>query len=313
MTPSVVTLQPVPPQEPPQVGAPLLAALNRDDAVATAAWQRWRGSVDIQHLTWPEMQLLPVLHGPRLDEWLTGDPAAGIIKGIVRRAWSEAQVRLGLVREIVGSLQRSGCTPVTVIGAAGAYLRCLGAAAIRPILEVRILMPRWHLPLTTAVLEGEGWQLRDRYPEGDLLERRSHVLFERNGSRLYLHWRVLEVDARLAASCERAFLARHDTAAAIGSEFRILPAAEALIESICGHSESVDVLAWQADAAFIVSSTSARIDWPRLLRIARQFSPSIIRRVAQLRALGLEIPEPSAMEPPPGRLALVLAAVLGRA
>jgi len=218
-----------------------------------------------------------------------------------------------MTREIVSRLQRSHCAPVTLIGAVGTYLRCLDAAAIRPILELRILIPRWHLPLTTAVLEAEGWQPRDRYPEGEWLERRSHVLFERNGSRLYLHWRVLEVDARFAASCEREFLAKHETVAAIGSEFRILSATEALIEAICGHSESVDVLAWQADAAFIVSSTSARIDWPRLLRIARQFSPSIIRRVAQLRALGLEIPEPSAMEPPPGRLALVLAAVLGRA
>jgi hypothetical protein len=259
------------------------------------------------------MQLLPVLHGPRLDEWLTGDPAAGIIKGIVRRAWSEAQVRLGMTREIVGRLQRSNCAPVTLIGAVGTYLRCLDASAIRPILELRILIPRWHLPLTTAVLEAEGWQPRDRYPEGEWLERRSHVLFERNGSRLYLHWRVLELDPRPAASCERAFLAKYETVAAIGSEFRILSATEALIEAVCGHTESVDVLAWQADAALVVGNASARIDWPRLLRIAGQFSPSIISRVAELRAMGLDVPETAAMAPEAGRFSKLLTSVLRRA
>lgn len=302
-------------QEAPVVSsALLLAALHREDDLATAAWRSWRRSVDIQHLTWPEVQLLPLLNGPRLDEWLTSDPDAGIIKGIVRRAWSEAQIRLGVAREIVACLHRSGCAPVTLIGAAGAYLRCLDDAAIRPILELRVLIPRWHLPLAAAVLEAEGWPPHDSYPEGVSLERRSHMLYHRNGCRLYLHWRLLDVEPRLVAACEREFLARHSIVPAIGTDFRILTPTDALLESLRGHSESVDVLAWQAEAALILNSAAAgRIDWPIFCGIAARFNPGILNRLGELRTLGLAIPETTQMTPPASRLARLISSILGRA
>jgi hypothetical protein len=293
--------------------APLLPALNLDEALATAAWRSWRGAVDIQHLTWPEMQLLPVLNGPRLDGWLADDPAAGIIKGIVRRAWSEAQVRLGLAREIFGCLHRSGCAPLTLIGAAGAYLRCLDSTAVRPVLELRVLIPRWHLPLAAAVLEAEGWQPRDACPEGDWLDRRSHILYSRNGSRLYLHWRLLEVEPRLAAACEREFLAPRSAVQAIGTEFPILAPADALLESLSVHSESVDALAWQAEVALVLHSVGGSIDWPRFRRVATRFRPGLLDRFAELRALGLAVPEAAEIAPPASSVSRLLHRVLGRA
>jgi hypothetical protein len=310
-TPQTITA--VSPQETPADAAPLLAALNPDRTLATAAWQVWRRSVDIQHLTWPEMQILPLLNGPRLDEWLADDPAAGIIKGIVRRAWSEAQVRLGMARDVIACLRLAACTPVTLIGAAGAYLRCLDTSAIRPILELRILIPRWHLPLAAAVLEAEGWQPRDSHPEGEWLERRSHILYDRNGSRLYLHWRVLEVQPRRAAACEREFLILHNDIEAIGTLFRTLTPADALLEALCGHSESVDVLAWQAEAALILNSNApGGIDWPRFRRIAACLRPGILDRLAELRALGCEIPETAEMAPTNSRVSRLLIRILGR-
>lgn len=299
--------------EPASGPASLLAALHLDEAVASAAWRNWRSSVDIQHLTWPEMQLLPVLNGPRLDGWLADDPAAGIMKGIVRRAWSEAQVRLGLAREILGCLHRSGCAPLTLIGAAGAYLRCLESSAVRPVLELRVLIPRWHLPLAAAVLEAEGWQPRDAYPEGEWLERRSHILYDRNGSRLYLHWRLLEVEPRLAAACEREFLAQQIAVQAIGTDFRILTPADALLESLSVHSESVDALAWKAEAALLLHSVGGGIDWRRFYSNATRFNPITLDRLAELRSLGLAIPETAQIAPPAGRFAVLLAAILGRA
>jgi hypothetical protein len=278
--------------------SPLLATLSDKDPEAAAAWKAWRHSVDIQNLTWPEMQILPILNGPRLEQWLADDSAAGVLKGIVRRAWSEAQVRLGLAQEVTNCLEQAGCDSVTLIGAVGAYLRSLHSDAIRPILELRILVPRPHLALAARALEAEGWQPRDELPHGEWLDRMTHVLYTRNGTRLYLHWRVLRVNARRADACEREFLSEHRIVEAIGTSFRILAPGHALLETLAEREETVDVLAWQADAALILREPPAlrelprgeSIDWARWSVLAARYQPQVFERVPELRAMGLGIP-----------------------
>jgi hypothetical protein len=271
--------------------APLLAAMTCDAAKATAAWKAWRASVDIEHLAWPDMQILPLLSGPRFEGWLAGDPAAGILKGIVRRVWSEAQVRLGTAREVIACLTSAGCDSVTVTGALGAYLRTLesGSTAIRPVLELRILILRQHLPAAGAALEAEGWQPRDKLPTHDWLDRMSYVLYNRNGTRLYLHWRLLHVEARHAA-CEREFLSDHRAVNAIGTTFRVLSPGHALLEALAERPETIDALAWQADAALILGNGEP-IDWNRWSAMAARYEPGVFDRIPELRALGLDIPQ----------------------
>jgi hypothetical protein len=287
--------------------SPLLAALSNVDSEATAAWKAWRSSVDIQHVTWPDMQILPILNGPRLEEWLADDPAAGILKGIVRRVWTEAQVRLGVALEVTKSLHQAGCDSVTQVGALGVYLRSLQSTAIRPVLELRLLIPRRHLALAASALEAAGWQARDQLPSGDWLDRMTHLFYTRNGMRLQLYWRLLRVDARRAAACEREFLSDHRLVEAIGTKFRILAPGHALLEALTEPEESVDALAWQADAALILRQSVSpepasreTIDWQRWARAASRYQPQVFERLPELRAMGLPIPavrEPAAWLP----------------
>jgi hypothetical protein len=277
----------------------LLAAMS--DADATAGWQAWRSAVDLQHLTWPEMQILPLLNGPRLEAWLAGDQAAGILKGIVRRAWSEAQVRLGTAREVLDALRECGCESATVVGALGMNLRLLPSTAIRPVLELRILIPRGHLASAAAALERAGWQARDPIPNGPWLDRSSYVLWNRNGTRLYLHWRLLRVPAGRIAGCEREFLSEHRVVEAIGAKFRILTPAHALIEVLGEREESVDALAWEADAALVCRELAREpaFDWSRWAKLAARYQPEVFARLPELRAMGVAIPE---MKTPNSRL-----------
>jgi hypothetical protein len=270
--------------------ASLLAALTGSDIETAAAWRAWRDSVDIEHLTWPDMQILPLLSGPRLEEWLVGDPAAGILRGIVRRVWSEAQVRLGTAREVVATLANAGCDSIILAGALGAYLRNLEASAIRPVLELRTLIPRQHLALAAATLEADGWQPRDKLPTGAWLDRMNYVLYTRNGSRLYLHWRLLSVEPHRAAACEREILSEYRTVQAIGTTFRILSPGLALLEALSECAETVDALAWQADAALILTKGEA-IEWKRWSATAARYQPRVFDRLPELRAMGLDIPE----------------------
>jgi hypothetical protein len=266
----------------------LLAAYCDSDQDAAAAWHAWRDAVDIEHLTWAEMQILPVLNGPRMEEWLTDDPSGGVLKGIVRRAWSEAQLRLGLARDAANCLTRAGCGPVTMLGAVGANLRNLGSTAIRPILELRMLISRHDLALAGPALEAEGWQPRDTIPTGDWLDRMEYVLYNRNGIRLYLHWRVLQVEKSRIAACEREFLSQHQTVEAIGTEFRVLSRGHALLEALTERTDTVDALAWQADAALLCR---APIDWARWSVLAKRYQPRVFERIPEMRAMGLDVPE----------------------
>jgi hypothetical protein len=265
----------------------LMAALHGSDTEAGASWNAWRTSVDIQHLSWPEMQFIPLLNGPRLQEWLAGDPASGVLKGIVRRAWSEAEVRLALAQEAVAALQQAGCTSVTLFGPVSLYLRSRHLQSIRPISEIRLLIPRHDPVNAAAALRALGWLLYGEPPTG--LDATTHMSFSRDGIGLYLHWRVLSVPADQAASCELEFLSSCEIIEALGTSLRVLAPGHGLLDAVMPRTDSgsVDVIPWQADAAQMPRHA---IDWTAWTTLAMKFYPQALDRVSELRALGIDMP-----------------------
>jgi hypothetical protein len=272
----------------------LRAVVCEDDAEAFAAWTAWRTTVEIEDLTWPELQMMPLLAAPRLQTWLAGDPAAGVLRGIVRRSWLEAQVRMAMVRDATQALARAGCDSVTVLGPAAQYLRTLGLEIVRPISEIRLLIRRSNLPAAAAALQAEGWEPPCAPPKGHALNWSTNISFSRNRVPLYLHWRVLQVPAGQAPACEREFLSRHDVVEALGTTFRVLTPGHALLDALSDRPDSADVVPWQVDAALIVRDA---IDWPRWASLVGTFQPQAIARLAELRTLNVSVPALS--QPPP--------------
>jgi hypothetical protein len=272
----------------------LRAVVCEDDAEAFAAWTAWRTTVEIEDLTWPELQMMPLLAAPRLQTWLAGDPAAGVLRGIVRRSWLEAQVRMAMVRDATQALARAGCDSVTVLGPAAQYLRTLGLEIVRPISEIRLLIRRSDLAAAAAALQAEGWEPRCAPLKGQALNWSTNIWFSRNRVPLYLHWRVLQVLADEASECEREFLSQHDAVDLLGTAFRILAPGHALIEALSEQPDTADVVPWQVDAALIAREA---IDWPQLAALAHTFQPQAIARLTELRALGVSVP--ALQEPPP--------------
>jgi len=234
------------------------------------------------------MQMLAMLNGPRFDAWLTDDAESGILKGIVRRSWSEAQIRLGLAREVAEALTLAGCESVTHIGAVGAYLRNFNSPSIRPILEIRLLIPRRQLNTAANALRLQGWQSDFDVPSGEDLDWNTSMYFSRNGAGIFLHWGVLRVVAAKAIACEEEFLSEHRVVEAIGTRFPLLSPEHALLEALSQRDTSVDVVPWQADAAFLIREP---IDWDRWAALAATFQRTALERIPELRAMGFEIPE----------------------
>jgi hypothetical protein len=270
----------------------LRAALSEDESEAHAAWRSWRGSGDVQHISWPALQLIPLLNGPRFHDWLAGDPDAGILQGIVRRAWTEAQVRLALAHEAAAQLERTGCDPVVLIGPAAVYLRtlCNRRAGVRPISEIRLLIGRPALPAAANALQAAGWKLQGELPAPKALDWSMFTSFSQNGVALYLHWRALPVSGAEAPRCEREFLAHHEVLEARAMSFRVLACGHALLAALAGRTASgdADVVPWQVDAALIPRDEIVWNDWSRL---ASAFGGEAIGKLAELRALGVSLPK----------------------
>jgi hypothetical protein len=253
------------------------------------AWRAWRDQADIQALSWPEIQFLPLLHGPRLHAWLANDEAAGVLRGIVRRAWAEAQVRLALAQDLSEMLARAGCGPVTMTGSAGLHLRNRPRNAIRPISGIELLISRDSLHDAAELAMGQGWQLYGEMPAGEALDWCRQISLHRDGASLLLQWRVLNVPPDLARGCEAEFLRSVETIEVQGCAWRILDATHALLEALAKTAapNEADTIPWQADCALLLHEG---IDWERCRLLAQTYHPSAFDRLANLRELGLAVP-----------------------
>src|SRR5690349_14606490 len=113
----------------------ILAATARTPAEADQWWRMWRDSVDLNDIPWDAIQMLPVLND-RLAGWLPADAHAARLRGIVRRAWAEAQYRLEQASGAAAALRQSGCEPVVLTGSAATCLLFRAGNTIRPIANI---------------------------------------------------------------------------------------------------------------------------------------------------------------------------------
>jgi len=253
----------------------LRAAVCSSESEALAAWRSVRKSIDVEALSWDVVQIIPTLHG-RLDGWLRDDPAESILAGIVRRAWTEAQLRLRIARGILDRLETG-----VLLGSAAVSLRNRFAGSVRPISDLRILVPRDHLPRAASVLAEDGWQAAAEIPSGDALNWCSWISFSRDPLQLYLFWRALPVTGPRAARCEREFFAH--------AQANLLAPEHAFLAAICGRmNPDPDVVPWQIDAALLPVHP---LDWKMFSAAACDFAREAFARVQELRALGLAIPK----------------------
>jgi|GEM_PF-1511375 len=278
----------------------LLRALLRPTAAERlGAWRAWRDSADLDQLSAAEFQMLPLLGG-FLGEWLQGDPAAGIFRGILRRAWTETQVNMNALRSTAEALERSGCGPVLATGAPAICLLNRHEASVRPVLNLCLLVPRDRLEDAVTAAQQAGWRMSSALPGPDARDWAAAAHLTRGGLNLLLYWRALPVPAEKARSCEECFRLGGQTVRYGGGLYRTPGPEQALLAALCGRFASdADPVPWEADAALV---PTAGIDWKLWTRLAAAYAPEAFPRLARMRELGLEAPAISPPAPaPPSR------------
>ncbi len=254
---------------------------------AQVAWREWRAAVDVTRIDTAELQMLPVL-GNRLSKWLHGDPAAATFRGIVRRAWTESQLRLNAFRSLAVLLDRSGCGPVLAGGSVAIALRNRLPDSIRPLWDIRLVVRRNQLARAAETLQQEGWRLSGKLPAPDELDRTFAVHLSRHGMNLFLQWRVLAAPLSKTPAVEKEFFARRRRMRC-GDVSIWTPGPEhTLLIALCARQDfDRDPIPWQVDAALLPLDGIA---WRRWTGLAERFAPEALERLEELRGLGIAAP-----------------------
>lgn len=256
----------------------LSALVHASPQVAEAAWRRWRKEVDLQEVSWRSVQLIALLDRVQWAGWTVEDPDIGLLRGIARRAWTESQLKLRVLRNCTHSLIDAGVSPVLPAGPCAVFLQNRRPDSIRPLPDVEILIPRAHLWSALRILEGQGWMVCGHKVEAKALNWVTHVTLQRGGLNLKLFWRHLSVPPWRARECEDALFA--------ASRSQMSP--EHLMLSVLGSGASSEhSLPWQADAALVGLSDA---QWQQWGALAKRWAPSAFTRLSELRQLGAPAP-----------------------
>lgn len=277
---------------------PLLeCVIAGSDAAAADAWSRWRSVTDIDSIPWRDTLLVPMIGESRRIRFLGGDPAAPILTGFVRRAWTQGAILAARARDVVGALRGAGVGAVMIGGSTAAFLQRRTDGALRPVTDTTIFLPRIHLDGAAAVLGREGWKPRCTLPVRALRAWAGAVTFERGGESLRVAWRHLVVAPWRSRAAERTLFARSAES---------LPPEALLLSRLSPGGDWGGVIPWQADVAHLAKGP---IDWEGVFDVARELAPAIDDR---LRVPGGAIPAVPPPSPRP-RLTVRLEDVVGRA
>ncbi len=268
-----------------------LGTLILPEPARTVAWQQWRADLDLDTLSYENLQTLPALV-PLLPRWLEGDPYAARMQGIVKMAWTNNQRRVHNAFELRQVLLQTSVAPVVFAGPLAWSLGVREEGMIRTIPDLTLLIRREHLFLALSSLSVDGWKLVGFEPDANTLNWSSNCALEKRDETLHLHWRLSDRSGD-AISLERAFLERLRTIRWKSNELQVLSLEAELLHRLAGRPEW-DPVPWQAD---VLMMPLDQMDWSRfrklLTRYASSFGPAdVLSRLMILRQeWQLPIPE----------------------
>jgi hypothetical protein len=259
------------------------AILARSADAAAAAWRQWRREVDVQKLSWSALHLLPILGHDQLQPWLIGDPDAGILMGIVRRGWTEAQMRRQVLRECTSLLEAGGVGPVMVAGPSAVFLQNQRPGSVRPLTAIHLAVPRHQQAAARQLLQASGWLLEGTAPESKALDWVRYTNFLRNGISLQLLWRHLPVGPWRARRCEADLFANAES----GNAESVMPAEHLMLSILAPTTAGDPLIPWQVDASLVALTPR---QWESFRERATRYAPAAFERLAELRLAGLPVP-----------------------
>jgi hypothetical protein len=234
------------------------------------AWERWKSSVDIEHLDIGSHRLLPHLYR-NLHNQGVEDPLMGKFKGVYRRTWYDNQLLFHHVSTLLSSLRDAGIETIVLKGAALALLHYKDSG-LRPMNDFDVMVHAEQTSAAIALMRELGWNPMPRSPEA-LTESylsivNSHGFVHNAGRECDLHWHLFPECCQ--ADADKDFWEQSVPFQIHNVPTRSLTPTDQLLH-VCVHGAEwnpVPPLRWVADAMMIMKT--APIDWDRLIAQARK-------------------------------------------
>ncbi|MGE0725353.1 MAG: nucleotidyltransferase family protein [Alphaproteobacteria bacterium] len=272
----------------------LLRIVYSPDAIAKPLFDEWQSSVDMQDLDDGCYRLYPYLYR-RVRVLAPTHPFLGRLKGLFRRSLYRNHLLFQWAREIIGTLRGEGIDAMVLKGAA--LVRSLGlSAGFRPMSDVDLLVRTREAPRAME-LAGPAFRAEIADPqarEAHFQLRHGISVMDPNRLEIDLHWRV----GGAWAAGEEPDAPFWDTAETLdlhGMPVRVLAPTELLFHVIV-HGMAWNIvpsIRWISDSIDIITGDADRIDWTRLVGLARTYQRSLTLRLAFAyldRRFGVAVP-----------------------
>lgn len=267
----------------------LLQAGLLQGSAAADAWTRWRAAVDFERLDIGSERLLPLaVHN--LARNGVRDLNLGRYAGILHYTLVTNRRRLARLRRLVEALGDVGIPAMLLKGIALA--RChYEHAGLRPMDDVDLLVRRADVERAVTVMHALGW--RGSVSRGTIEVGHSQPFNDEAGCRVDLHWHALREIC--GPGDDEAVWMHAEHADLDGTPVRVLAPHDLMLEVVVHGARWSEVppVRWVADAATIVYASGRRLDWERLVSLARTHALVLPLRDALSyleEAFGMRIP-----------------------
>jgi hypothetical protein len=247
----------------------LLRAALLQGEEAIDSWNQWKASADIEDLDVESYRLLPLLYR-NLSAHSVTDLHMARLKGVYRRSWCENQVLLEKIADIIRSVQNADIK-IILLKDTALNLHYYQDKGLRMIQNIEFLVHPADALETINLLNNIGWIAKGKIP--DVIAPFSYSLRFENKSRqyFYLRWHLFadcfQEDAE-KDFWDSAILTKLDDL----STYVLNPTEQLLYVCVYGGmSNFAFPISRLADAAILLNSYQAEIDWNRLVTLAQKY------------------------------------------
>jgi hypothetical protein len=205
-----------------------------------------------------------------------------VLRGAYRQAWLRTQQQLRCAGEALRALRAAGLDTLVLKGAALA-VQCYPSDGVRPMVDVDVLVRTERAREAADVLVRAGWTRPPGPSLGAVMPIMPGTAFgDSHGGLVDLHWHSLSAPWDESDFWDAALPIEIAGAPALA----LCPADQLLQVSVHGvWSGGRQPARWLADAAMVLRSAGAGLDWDRLIERARARSLTL-PMAAALRHLG---------------------------
>lgn len=244
---------------------------------AAERFRAWEQGLDLTDLDKGSYRLYPQLYR-RIRDFAPDHPFLQRLKGVFRHTFYRNQLLFRWALEVIDRLTAAGVDCMVLKGAS-----LVGAAGLssgmRPMADVDLLVPTRDAERAMRAADPAFRVLLDPPELTRAMARLRHGHTARDGNDLQidLHWRLADVWLP-GPNLDRLFWDRAETVTLQGRAIRVLAPTELLYHLVV-HGvprNPTPPIRWIADALELIAAEGERIDWARLVGVARHYRRGLL-------------------------------------